>query len=217
MKNSFNYRTQQLVSLAKKGDETAKEQLFRAYGERVLRIVRLRLGKELRTKLESMDLVQEAFISALRGLENFTYCNEGDFLRWISCITENRIRDNIDKLHARKRDNRKEIPLDNRRPNTQSSFAPNISPITTTTPSVVVSKREELDKLEWALDQLNPEHREAIILVKIEGLSYREAGDRVGKTPDAMRMSLSRAITALTGVLGKSDGETSSTEPRKYS
>ncbi|UCF15652.1 MAG: sigma-70 family RNA polymerase sigma factor [Phycisphaerales bacterium] len=214
MENNFNYRTRQLISLAREGDETAKEQLFQAYGERVLWIVRLRMGKELRTKLESMDLVQEAFISALRGLEDFTYCNEGDFLRWISSIAENRIRDNVDKLHALKRDNRREIPLDIRRPSTQRSFAANMGPITTTTPSRVVSKREQLDRLEWALDQVKPEYREAVVLTKIEGLSYREAGDRLGKSPDAMRMLLSRAMTALTAVLGKPDGEVSSTEPR---
>jgi RNA polymerase sigma-70 factor (ECF subfamily) len=203
MKNNFNYRTQKLISLAKEGDEIAKEQLFQAYGERVRRIVRLRMGKGLRAKLESMDLVQDAFISALRGLEDFTYCNEGDFLRWISSIAENRIRDNVDKLHALKRDVRKEIPLDNRRPSTQSSFAANMEPITTTTPSMVISKHEQLDKLEWALDQLKPEYREAVVLTKIEGLSYREAGERLGKSPDAMRMLLSRALTALTSVLGE--------------
>ena len=111
MADTFNYQTQRLISLAKGGDESALGRLFKVYGERVRRIVRLRMGRELRSRMESMDLVQDSFISALRGLEHFTYRNEGDFLRWMATIAENRIRDNVEKLHANKRDIRKEIPL----------------------------------------------------------------------------------------------------------
>ena len=196
MRDSFNYKTQRLVALAKDGDESALDQLCKVYNERILRIIRMRMGPELRTKLESMDLVQDAFISALRSLENFTYKNEGDFLRWVSKIAENRLRDNLDKLHANKRDIRKEIPLNNRS-TTQDTFVGISGPIDTTTPSLIISRREDLNKLEKAMDKLKPEYREVITLTKIEGLSYKEAADKLGKGPDAVRMLLSRAITVL--------------------
>ena len=197
MEGSFNYKTQRLVALAKDGDESALEQLCKVYNERILRIIRMRMGPELRTKLQSMDLVQDAFISALRGLENFTYNNEGDFLRWVSRIAENRLRDNLDKLHADKRDIRKEIPLNDNRPTGQDSFVPTAQPIDSTTPSVIMSRREDLDRLEKAMDKLKPEYREVITLTKIEGLSYKEVGEKLGKGADAVRMLLSRAITVL--------------------
>ena len=198
MRGSFNYKTQRLVTLAKDGDQSALDQLCKVYSERVLRIVRMRMGPELRSKLESMDLVQDAFISALRSLENFTYKNEGDFLRWVSKIAENRIRDNLDKLHTNKRDIRKEMPLNNNRSTIQSSFVGITGPVDSATPSVIISKREQLDKLEKAIDQLKSEYRQAITLTKIEGLSYEEAGEKLGKSPDAVRMLLSRAMAALT-------------------
>jgi len=157
----------------------------------------MRMGPELRTKLESMDLVQDAFISALRSLENFTYQNEGDFLRWVSKIAENRLRDNLDKLHANKRDIRKEILLNKDRSTTQDTFAGISGPVDSTTPSLIMSRREDLNKLEEAMDRLKPEYREVITLTKIEGLSYKEAGDKLGKGPDAVRMLLTRAMTAL--------------------
>ena len=156
----------------------------------------MRMGQELRTKLESMDLVQDAFIAALRGMENFTYQNEGDFLRWVAKIAENRIRDELEKLHANKRDIRKEIPLNNKA-TTQDGFAGMKEPVYTTTPSVIMSKRENLDRLEKAMDGLKPEYREVIVLTKIEGLSYKEAGEKLGKNPDAVRMLLCRAMAAL--------------------
>lgn len=197
MRDSVNYKTQHLVSLAKDGDERALDRLCKVYSERVRRRIRMRMGPELRSKLESMDLVQDAFISALRGLEGFTYKSEGDFLRWVAKITENRLRDNLDKLHADKRDIRKEIPLNNRS-TTQSSFVRDFGPVDTTTPSVIISKREDLNKLEIAMDKLKPEYREVITLVKMEGFTYEEVSDKLGKSPDAVRMLLARAMAALT-------------------
>jgi RNA polymerase sigma-70 factor (ECF subfamily) len=71
-------------------------------------------------------------------------------------------------------------------------------PAVTTTPSVILSLREELDRLERALDRLKPEHREVIVLAKVEGLSCKEIAGRLSKSPAAVAMSLSRAIVSLT-------------------
>ena len=199
MRNNFSNKTQHLIVLAKDGDESALEQLCRVYSERVRWIVRLRMGVELRSKLESMDLVQDVFVSALKDLGNFTYKNEGDFVRWLARITENRLRDNLDKLHADKRDIRKEVRLNTHRPTIEDSFAAALEPIDATTPSVIISKREEFDKLAKAIDALKPEYREVIVLTKVEGLSYREIGDKLGRSADAARMLFSRAMAALTG------------------
>ena len=85
----------------------------------------------------------------------------------------------------------------NRLPTTKRSSAGTVGPIATTTPSVIVSQREDLDKLDKAIDELKPEYREAIILKKIEGLSYKEIGDRLGKSTDAVGMLVSRAMISL--------------------
>ena len=160
--------------------------------------MRLRMGNELRSKLESMDLVQDVLMCALRDLGDFTYTNEGDFLRWLGKIAENRIRDNLDKLHAGKRDIHKETPPYNDASRSTDDRARVLEPARNTTPSVVVSRREELDKLEKAIDKLKPEYREVIVLAKIDGLSYQEIGDRLGKSADAAGHLLLRAMVALT-------------------
>ena len=198
MRDSLADKTRQLVALAKDGNESAINQLWTVYGARVHWIMRLRMGKELRSKLESMDLAQDALLSALGDIENFTYKNEGDFLRWISTIAENRLRDNIDKLHADKRDIRKEIRLGKHGPNTESKAVVSHVPIETTTPSVIMSRKEELEKLEEAIDKLRPEYKEVIVLTKIEGLSYKEIADRLGKSSEAVRKLVSRSMATLT-------------------
>jgi len=193
-------KTQELVALAKEGDNSALEQLCRVYGERVRRIVRLRMGKEIRPRLDSMDVVQDALVFALDGLKDFTYKNEGDFLRWLARIAQNALRDNLDRLHAAKRDIRREVRLENYEPTTGRRSVGAPGPIEATTPSAIVSKREDLDKLERAIDELKPEYREVVVLTKIEGLSYKEIADRVGKTPDAVRMLVPSAMAELTTV-----------------
>jgi len=193
-----DHKTQYLVALAKGGDNSALNQLCNVYGERVRRIVRLRMGRELRSQLESMDLVQDVLMCALRDLGDFTYRSEGDFLRWLGRIAENRIRDNLEKLHANKRDIRKEIPLGNGRRATSGRLSGVPGPARNTTPSVILSRREELDKLEKAIDQLKPEYREVIVLAKIDGLSYNQIGERLGKSADAVGHLLLRAMVALT-------------------
>ncbi len=59
MRYSCNHKTQQLVALVKGGDESALDQLCRVYAERVRWMVRLRMGKELRRNLDSMDDIIE--------------------------------------------------------------------------------------------------------------------------------------------------------------
>jgi RNA polymerase sigma-70 factor (ECF subfamily) len=161
------------------------------------------MGRELRGRLESMDLVQDAFVAAVKDLGNFEYRDEGDFLRWMSKIAENRIRDNLRRLHADKRDIRREVPADDPMPQAGDRSARAPEPIRTTTPSVIISISEELDKLENAMNLLKPEHRDVIVLTQIEGLSHKEIGDRLAKSPDAVRMLVARAMAALTGAFEK--------------
>jgi RNA polymerase sigma-70 factor (ECF subfamily) len=156
------------------------------------------MGKELRSKLDSVDVVQDVLLSALEGLGDFTYKNEGDFLRWLSTIAQNALRGHLDKLHTAKRDIRKEVRLDNCRPTTRAGFVRTPGPIRVTTPSVIMSRKEDLDKLENAIDELKPEYREVIVLAKIDGLSYNQIGERLGKSADAVGHLLSRAMVALT-------------------
>jgi RNA polymerase sigma-70 factor (ECF subfamily) len=188
-----NRKTQHLVALAQEGDAAALSQLCSVYGERVRRIVRLRLDRKLRPKLDSVDVVQDALLLALGGLKDFTYRNEGDFLRWLSTIAENRLRDILDGFHADKRDIDREIPFKTKGSRTDAGSAGAAEPMRDTTPSVVLVKKEALDRLEKALDQLKPEKKEIIA----------EIAQRLGKNTGAVRMLLARAMAALTLAYGQ--------------
>lgn len=193
-------KTQELVILAKGGDESALERLYRVYGERVRWMVRFRMGKALRSRLESMDIVQDVFVNAFGAIEDFTYKNEGDFVRWLSKITQNALTDNWDKFHAAKRDIRKEHRFSSHNSATDGALREVRGNLDATTPSVIMSKREDLARLEKAIDELKPEYRDIVVLRKIEGLSYKEIGKKLGKSPDAVRMLMPSAMAKLTTV-----------------
>ena len=199
-----NHKTQHLVALAKEGDEAAFNRLCSVYSERVRQLIRLRFDPKLRPKLDSVDVVQDAIMLALDGLEGFTYRSEGDFLRWLSKIAENKLRDIQDHFHAEKRDVHREIPFRQERSSTEGGCIGAAGPIGNTTPSAILCKKEALDRLEKALDALKPEYKEVIVLKKIEGLSHAEIAQRLGKNAGAVRMLLARALAALTIKFGQS-------------
>ena len=116
----------------------------------------------------------------------------------MSKIAENRIRDKLKRLHADKRDIRREVPIDHYMPTEDDGPTRTLEPLRTTTPSVIMSFSEDLDRLENAMNMLKPEYREVIILTQIEGLSFKEIGNRLDKSPDAIRMQVARAMAALT-------------------
>ena len=195
-----DHRTQRLVILAKEGDQSAIDELCRVYGERVRRIIRFRMDRRLRSKIDSADVVQDALVRALGGLQDFTYRDEGDFLRWLSRIAENRLHDIVDRFHAQKRDIRREIPFKKIGMDRGNDVSGVGGPLQTTTPSVLLSRKEQLDRLERAIDDLKPEYREVILLSRIERLSHEEVAARLGKSKGAIAMLLSRALVALTAV-----------------
>jgi len=61
-----------------------------------------------------------------------------------------------------------------------------------------VMAREELVRLQEALDQLPPRARQAVILRKIEGLSRREIAERMGITEQTVNRHLTDGMYALT-------------------
>jgi len=160
------------------------------------------MNKKMRSKVESMDLVQEVLIHALKGLGDFTYENEGDFVRWLSKIAENAFYDNLDKLYAGKRNIRNEVRFEADKSSVAGRFKRIPGPIDATTPSSIMSKREDLARLEKAIDKLKPKYREVILLAKIEQLSYNQIGEKLGVSAAAVKMLVSRAIVELAGAFG---------------
>jgi RNA polymerase sigma-70 factor (ECF subfamily) len=197
-------KTVRLLSQYRGGDDGALNVLYQRYFDRIHAVVRLRMGAKIRGKAESVDIVQDAFLASLRGLERFNYRSEGDFFHWLCKVTENRIRDQADFFAAQRRDAGRERPIEAARPSGSSVFGPIHELARFTTPATQVARAEDLQRLEHAVDQLPEAQREALLLVRYEGLSFAEAGEQMQRKPDAVRMLVARAMVALAKRLGGS-------------
>lgn len=64
-------------------------------------------------------------------------------------------------------------------------------------PDQIVIARDELRRLQSALDKLSPRCREAVVLARIQGLSRREIAARMGVTEGTAAQYLAEAICQL--------------------
>jgi len=68
-------------------------------------------------------------------------------------------------------------------------------------PDRIVIARQELRRLQFALDKLSERHRNAIVLRKINGLSLREIAQRTGVTEKTVEWHLTEGMRALALIL----------------
>jgi RNA polymerase sigma-70 factor (subfamily 1) len=191
-----------LIKMGKDGEKHALNTLFARYQERVLRIVRLRLnaGTRERLRVQSMDIVQDVFIKAFKGLSGFQPTSKGAFINWLSRIVENLIRDQLESALAGKRASTGECPLDGDT-STVSGDKPGdrlVSPWTSPTQHVLKGDiRAVVDDL---LLQLDEPDQEVIIQHKLEELTFSEIGCYLGKSEDAVRKHFHRAFAKLVSI-----------------
>ncbi len=65
----------------------------------------------------------------------------------------------------------------------------------------VVIAREELQRLQAALDCLPRQCRKAVVMAKIDGLSRREIAARMGVSEETVKMHLANGMRALADAL----------------
>ncbi len=179
--------TTTLLQAARGGSREALEQLFERYGPRLLALIRMRLGPELRTRLESRDVLAECLLKAFQNLDQLRQVDGVSLQAWLARIADNEIRDIVAYQQRQRRDVRRETGV---------SGDVLVSEMRSQTSRLVLD--EQLEQLERALETLPVEQREVILLRKLQELSFQEIGEQMGRSADASRMLLARAMTALT-------------------
>ncbi|MEZ5979947.1 MAG: sigma-70 family RNA polymerase sigma factor [Planctomycetota bacterium] len=190
-------RTLELVQRAQKGDESALSDLLARYQERVRALVRRRMGRGLRAELESGDMVQEAMVEVLEGFSRFEMRDETAFVRWLSTLVENRLRE-VARFHgAAKRDRAREVHVDQARGSDDRPRAAELVDAHAATPSEDVSRRELGELVHEALAKLDERHRRVLVL-RQTGAEWESVAHDMGLgSAGAARMLHARARVAL--------------------
>ncbi len=178
--------TMDLVCRAQQGEEVAWIQLFERYHDHLLLAVRLRLGRRLRSVLESADIFQSVAMRAFRDLERFTPQHEGSFRAYLNQLVLNEIRDKARYFEAAKRGGGENLSK------TRLEHLPLQG-----TEVPYRDERGRFDRLERAIRILPEEQREVLLMRNFDGLSSKEVAKLLGKSDDVVRKSYSRAMASL--------------------
>jgi RNA polymerase sigma-70 factor (ECF subfamily) len=178
----------ELLERAKAGSPEALNLVYERAAGRLLAFIRLRLGRDLRARLESGDILQATLLKSFQRLGDLRGNDTRSLMAWLARIAEHEIRDCADYQHRQRRDAAREVPLDVEAP---------IQAITRSALSKVILD-EDAVRLEAAIESLGADHRDVILMRKFEELSFAEIAARTGRSEDAARMLLARAMTALT-------------------
>lgn len=173
---------------AARGDDA-----MRALRADIARQLAGRVPKDLRARIDVSDVVQEAVLDALRGLERFEERDPGAMRRWLAAVAENRLRMTV-RAHreASKRSSAREMRLDASR-----TSAPRAIAVSQTSPSQAALRGEERDRVRRAIGALSPAHREVIERVRLRGDSIAEASAAMGRSENAVKKLLARALLDL--------------------
>lgn len=178
-----------LLREARRGSPDALGELYSRYGGRLLAFIRMKLGRNLRSRVESRDILQVTLLKSFQRLDQFEGGDGASLMGWLVRIAENEIRDQADFQHRQRRDVAAAVPFDDALHGTPAVIRSALS---------AVAINEQFERLGAALETLDPDHRQVIVLRKLEELSFKDVGERMGRSEDACRMLLARAMVALT-------------------
>jgi RNA polymerase sigma-70 factor (ECF subfamily) len=177
-----------LVERAQAGDLESFTELNRLFRHRVASLVRGRLGERLKSAVEAEDIVQETFLRAFQSIRDFRWQGAESFFRWLAGISQHVIQE-----QAKRHRFRQAGPLDS------DVAGDGLSQ------SKARRREERFDRLEKALKTLSPDHRQVILLARVERLPLNEVAERMGRTRGAVRQLLWRALQELKNVFGETE------------
>ncbi len=188
---SQSLETAVLLRRVQGGSSGAMDQLLDRYHSRVFRFVRRKIGKRLRTQLESGDVVQDVMVQVCRSVKGFVPRNERSFYRWLSQVVENRVR-NLGRSQLRR-------PLTLIEQQELDEVEDNIS--SEEQAWATAQRLEDRQLLSRAMDSLSTDHSRLIRLRNYSGFSFARIGEKLGKSEDAAWMAHKRAKVELVKAL----------------
>jgi RNA polymerase sigma-70 factor (ECF subfamily) len=193
-------------------------QLFELYGDKLRRTIALRLDPRLLSKVDSDDLLQDAFVDATRRIHQYLDRPAVPVFVWLRQIALQTVIDAHRRyLGAKMRRVTQEVPLHQSQV-ADASSALLVSQLadSLTSPSRCAVRREMLQDLRDALTTLSEMDQEVLVLRHLEELSNTEVAQVLGIDRFAASKRYLRALERLRRVLpvGVEEDVSDRREPR---
>jgi RNA polymerase sigma-70 factor (ECF subfamily) len=197
----------ELLDCLRGGDPQALASLFARHRDRLRRMIEFRLDAKLRGRVSTSDVLQEAYIDALKRLPHYQADPDVPFFVWLRTVTIQRLIEvHRHHLGAQARDAAREVPIGRVGGIDASSekMAEFIGDFTT--PSQAAQRGEVMVQLRETLDRLDPIDREVLALRHFEDLDNHEVAALLGIQPAAASKRYVRALERLKDALGRLPG-----------
>ncbi len=191
---------QALLAHARQGDRTSLGDIAELYTNYLKLLARVQIDRHLQRRLSPSDLVQETFVKAWANFAQFRGQTEQELLAWLRSILVNAVKSAIEReLKAGKRNARREVSLNERVAQLDRSVEQIDRALVSqvSSPSVQAGRREAAAIVADHLAALPDHYREVIVLRNLEGISFDEIANRMGRTTSAVRSLWVRAIERL--------------------
>lgn len=200
-------QTHELLVAAKKGDVQAVNRLLEKHRAPVRRLVELRLDRKVQRRVDVSDVVQDVMVEASGRLEKYLQDPAMAFHLWIRQIAWDRIIDTYRRHRvSAKRNMDREQSMSVAGNGDQSSMELAIQLCDPAmTPAAAATQRELARNVEAAIDRLNDQDREVILMRHYEHLSNLEIAAALSLNPPAASMRYLRAVRRLRQLLEGTD------------
>jgi RNA polymerase sigma-70 factor (ECF subfamily) len=192
-----------LLLRAKAGDQQALATLFAAYRDRLRKMVRLRLDRRLSGRIDTSDVLQDAYLDVARRFPEYAAAPTVPFYLWLRALTGQRIVD-LHRRHlgAEMRDAGREVSLYRGALPTASSASLAQQLLAGLTSPTQAAIREEMrHRLQEALNSMDSLDREVVVLRHFEELTNVEAAEVLDIEPAAASKRYIRALRRLKAIL----------------
>ena len=192
----------ELIRRASEGDQSALRKLFDCHRERLRRMIAVRLDPALAPRVDPSDVVQESFMEASQKL--LDYCSKPSipFYPWLRKIAwERLVHIHTRHLAVQRRSVRREAGKEPQLSDASvMEFADRFA-ASQTSPSRGLVRKELQRRVRSALEELEANDREILVLRYLEGLSIKEIAAILEMSETAASMRHLRALERLRGLL----------------
>lgn len=192
----------ELIHKAAEGDCDAFEQLVMTYQKQVYNLTLRMAGNPE----DALDLSQEAFFKAWRGLS--TYRFDSAFSTWLYRLTSNVC---IDFLRKQKKSKVVSLNFVDDENEEQELTLPDPGP--STEDQVLLQLDQE--QIAQAMNRLEPEYRQVLVMRVVNGLSYTEISEALALKEGTVKSRIARARDKMRIFLQKSGNKSDPPSSKK--
>jgi len=193
----------ELIERLRGGDQPALAALYDRHRDKLRRMVQVRLDPRLAGRIAPSDVLQEAYIDALKRFPHYFAKAEQSFFGWLRLVVGQRLADvHREHLGVKKRDARQELPFGH--PQGGRGSAACLASCVAgalTSPSGAAARNEDVARLEAALNELDDVDREILLLRHFEELSNSETATVLGLQAPAASKRYVRALARLKQIM----------------